>query len=105
MKRKLTVLIALSAALTLAGCSQNTQGGAKSQEAQSKTSQVSKKSSSAKPSVKTSSQKEATKLSADDMDYKTTASAIAVYAAQKYGDTWQIAVDAAKQNNLRRRYV
>lgn len=100
MKHKLTVLVALSAALTLAGCSQNTQGGAKSSQSQSKTSQVSKKSSSAQPSAKTSSQKDGTKLSADDMDYKTTASAIAVYAAQKYGDTWEIAVNAAKQNNL-----
>ena len=34
------------------------------------------------------------------MDYKTTASAIAVYASQKYGDTWEIAVNAAKQNHL-----
>lgn len=100
MKRKLTVLIAVSAALTLAGCSQSTQGGTKSQQSPSKTSQVSKKSSSAKPSAKTSSQKDTTKLSANDMDYKTTASAIAVYAAQKYGDTWEIAVNAAKQNNL-----
>ena len=34
------------------------------------------------------------------MDYKTTASAITVYAAQKYGDSWEIAMNAAKSNNL-----
>src|SRR5699024_11396744 len=34
------------------------------------------------------------------MDYKTQASAISVYAAQKYGDTWEIAVNAAKNGNL-----
>lgn len=96
MKRKLTVLVALTAALTLAGCSQNTQGNTQSE----KSSQVSKNNSS-KTNSESSSEKENTaKLSADNMDYKTQASAIAVYAAQKYGDTWEIAVNAAKNGNL-----
>lgn len=101
MKNKLTVLVAISAALTLAGCSQSTQGNTQSE--QSKSSQVSKKSSNSDnntSSESSSSKNDSTKLSAEDMDYKTTASAIAVYASQKYGDTWEIAVDAAKQNHL-----
>lgn len=98
MKRKLTVLVALTAALTLAGCSQNTQGNTQSRS--EKSSQVSKNNSS-KTNSESSSEKENTaKLSADNMDYKTQASAIAVYAAQKYGDTWEIAVNAAKNGNL-----
>lgn len=98
MKRKLTVLVALTAALTLAGCSQSTQGNTQSQS--EKSSQVSKNNSS-KTNSESSSEKENTaKLSADNMDYKTQASAIAVYAAQKYGDTWEIAVNAAKNGNL-----
>ena len=103
MKHKLTVLVAISAALTLAGCSQTTQSS------QSKTSKVTKNSSdnsntstaSSNTSTASSKNKDTyTKLSASKMDYKTTASAIAVYAAQKYGDTWEIAVNAAKQGNL-----
>lgn len=98
MKRKLTVLVALTAALTLAGCSQSTQGNTQSQS--EKSSQVSKNNSS-KTNSESSSEKENTaKLSADNMDHKTQASAIAVYAAQKYGDTWEIAVNAAKNGNL-----
>jgi len=98
LKRKLTVLVALTAALTLAGCSQNTQGNTQSRS--EKSSQVSKNNSS-KTNSESSSEKENTaKLSADNMDYKTQASAIAVYAAQKYGDTWEIAVNAAKNGNL-----
>lgn len=98
MKRKLTVLVALTAALTLAGCSQNTQGNTQSRS--EKSSQVSKNNSS-KTNSESSSEKENTaKLSADNMDYKTQASTIAVYAAQKYGDTWEIAVNAAKNGNL-----
>ncbi|MCD9225497.1 hypothetical protein [Lactobacillus helveticus] len=106
MKHKLTVLVAISAALTLAGCSQttqsNTQSSQSSQSSQSKTSKVAKNSSD-NSNTSTSSFKNKdtyTKLSASKMDYKTTASAIAVYAAQKYGDTWEIAVNAAKQGNL-----
>ncbi len=104
MKHKLTVLVAISAALTLAGCSQTTQSNT-----QSKTSKVAKNStassntSTASSNTSTASSKNKdtyTKLSASKMDYKTTASAIAVYAAQKYGDTWEIAVNAAKQGNL-----
>lgn len=100
MKRKLTVLVAISAALTLAGCSQSTQGNTQSE--QSKSSQVSKKSSNNSNTSSDSSSKssDSDKLSAENMDYKTTASAIAVYASQKYGDTWEIAVNAAKQNHL-----
>ena len=100
MKRKLTVLVAISAALTLAGCSQSTQGNTQSE--QSKSSQVSKKSSNNSNTSSDSSSKssDSGKLSAENMDYKTTASAIAVYASQKYGDTWEIAVNAAKQNHL-----
>lgn len=107
MKHKLTVLVAISAALTLAGCSQTTQS--KTQSSQSKTSKVAKNSSdnsntstaSSNTSTASSKNKDTyTKLSASKMDYKTTASAIAVYAAQKYGDTWEIAVNAAKQGNL-----
>ena len=95
MKKKITVLLAVSAALTLAGCSQSSQGNDQSQS--TKTSKVAKKSSS------TSSNKNNdnfVKLSADKMDYKTTASAITVYAAHKYGDTWEIALNAAKKGNL-----
>ncbi|WP_172983848.1 hypothetical protein [Lactobacillus helveticus] len=107
MKHKLTVLVAISAALTLAGCSQTTQSN--TQSSQSKTSKVAKNSSdnsntstaSSNTSTASSKNKDTyTKLSASKMDYKTTASAIAVYAAQKYGDTWEIAVNAAKQGNL-----
>lgn len=107
MKHKLTVLVAISAALTLAGCSQTTQSN--TQSSQSKTSKVTKNSSdnsntstaSSNTSTASSKNKDTyTKLSASKMDYKTTASAIAVYAAQKYGDTWEIAVNAAKQGNL-----
>ncbi|WP_173006956.1 hypothetical protein [Lactobacillus helveticus] len=107
MKHKLTVLVAISAALTLAGCSQTTQS--KTQSSQSKTSKVAKNlsdnsnTSTASSNTSTASSKNKdtyTKLSASKMDYKTTASAIAVYAAQKYGDTWEIAVNAAKQGNL-----
>lgn len=97
MKRKLTVLVAISAALTLAGCSQSTQGNTQSQS--EKSSQVSKNNSS-KTNSESSSKQSSAKLSADNMDYKTQASAIAVYAAQKYGDTWEIAVNAAKNGNL-----
>ncbi|WP_173007285.1 hypothetical protein [Lactobacillus helveticus] len=110
MKHKLTVLVAISAALTLAGCSQTTQSNTQSsQSSQSKTSKVAKNSSdnsntstaSSNTSTANSKNKDTyTKLSASKMDYKTTASAIAVYAAQKYGDTWEIAVNAAKQGNL-----
>ena len=97
MKHKLTVLVAISAALTLAGCSQTTQSNT-----QSKTSKVANTSTaSSNTSTASSKNKDTyTKLSASKMDYKTTASAIAVYAAQKYGDTWEIAVNAAKQGNL-----
>lgn len=107
MKHKLTVLVAISAALTLAGCSQTTQSN--TQSSQSKTSKVTKNSSdnsntstaSSNTSTASSKNKDTyTKLSVSKMDYKTTASAIAVYAAQKYGDTWEIAVNAAKQGNL-----
>lgn len=100
MKHKLTVLVAISAALTLAGCSQTTQSN--TQSSQSKTSKVAKNSSdNSNTSTASSKNKDTyTKLSASKMDYKTTASAIAVYAAQKYGDTWEIAVNAAKQGNL-----
>ncbi|WP_172999374.1 hypothetical protein [Lactobacillus helveticus] len=107
MKHKLTVLVAISAALTLAGCSKTTQSN--TQSSQSKTSKVTKNSSdnsntstaSSNTSTASSKNKDTyTKLSASKMDYKTTASAIAVYAAQKYGDTWEIAVNAAKQGNL-----
>ncbi|NRN90230.1 hypothetical protein IMAU30156_01866 [Lactobacillus helveticus] len=107
LKHKLTVLVAISAALTLAGCSQTTQSN--TQSSQSKTSKVAKNSSdnsntstaSSNTSTASSKNKDTyTKLSASKMDYKTTASAIAVYAAQKYGDTWEIAVNAAKQGNL-----
>ncbi|NRO59268.1 hypothetical protein IMAU30014_01906 [Lactobacillus helveticus] len=107
LKHKLTVLVAISAALTLAGCSQTTQS--KTQSSQSKTSKVAKNlsdnsnTSTASSNTSTASSKNKdtyTKLSASKMDYKTTASAIAVYAAQKYGDTWEIAVNAAKQGNL-----
>ena len=107
LKHKLTVLVAISAALTLAGCSQTTQSN--TQSSQSKTSKVTKNSSdnsntstaSSNTSTASSKNKDTyTKLSASKMDYKTTASAIAVYAAQKYGDTWEIAVNAAKQGNL-----
>lgn len=103
MKHKLTVLVAISAALTLAGCSQTTQSNTQSsQSSQSKTSKVAKNSSdNSNTSTSSSKNKDTyTKLSASKMDYKTTASAIAVYAAQKYGDTWEIAVNAAKQGNL-----
>ncbi|NRO35613.1 hypothetical protein IMAU30003_01867 [Lactobacillus helveticus] len=110
LKHKLTVLVAISAALTLAGCSQTTQSNTQSsQSSQSKTSKVAKNSSdnsntstaSSNTSTANSKNKDTyTKLSASKMDYKTTASAIAVYAAQKYGDTWEIAVNAAKQGNL-----
>ena len=97
LKHKLTVLVAISAALTLAGCSQTTQSNT-----QSKTSKVANTSTaSSNTSTASSKNKDTyTKLSASKMDYKTTASAIAVYAAQKYGDTWEIAVNAAKQGNL-----
>ena len=107
MKYKLTVLVAISAALTLAGCSQTTQSN--TQSSQSKTNKVAKNSSdnsntssdNSNTSTASSKNKDTyTKLSASKMDYKTTASAIAVYAAQKYGDTWEIAVNAAKQGNL-----
>ncbi|NRO23205.1 hypothetical protein IMAU30023_01840 [Lactobacillus helveticus] len=107
LKHKLTVLVAISAALTLAGCSKTTQSN--TQSSQSKTSKVTKNSSdnsntstaSSNTSTASSKNKDTyTKLSASKMDYKTTASAIAVYAAQKYGDTWEIAVNAAKQGNL-----
>lgn len=100
MKHKLTVLVAISAALTLAGCSQTAQSN--TQSSQSKTSKVAKNSSdNSNTSTASSKNKDTyTKLSASKMDYKTTASAIAVYAAQKYGDTWEIAVNAAKQGNL-----
>lgn len=100
MKHKLTVLVAISAALTLAGCSQTTQSN--TQSSQSKTSKVAKNSSDNSNTATASSKNKDTytKLSASKMDYKTTASAIAVYAAQKYGDTWEIAVNAAKQGNL-----
>ena len=92
--------MAISAALILAGCSQSTQGNTQSE--QSKSSQVSKKSSNNSNTSSDSSSKssDSDKLSAENMDYKTTASAIAVYASQKYGDTWEIAVNAAKQNHL-----
>ena len=94
MKRKLTVLVAISAALTLAGCSQTSQGN--SQPQQSKTSKVSKNNSNTSSSSESGSKNNnqnsnnngSTKLSAENMDYKTTASAITVYAAQKYGDSW-----------------
>lgn len=107
LKYKLTVLVAISAALTLAGCSQTTQSN--TQSSQSKTNKVAKNSSdnsntssdNSNTSTASSKNKDTyTKLSASKMDYKTTASAIAVYAAQKYGDTWEIAVNAAKQGNL-----
>ena len=106
MKRKLTVLVAISAALTLAGCSQTSQGN--SQPQQSKTSKVSKNNSNTSSSSESGSKNNnqnsnnngSTKLSAENMDYKTTASAITVYAAQKYGDSWEIAMNAAKSNNL-----
>ncbi|WP_338935185.1 hypothetical protein [Lactobacillus helveticus] len=100
MKHKLTVLVAISAALTLAGCSQTAQSN--TQSSQSKTSKVAKNSSdNSNTSTASSKNKDTyTKLSASKMDYKTTASAIAVYAAQKYGDTWEIAVNASKQGNL-----
>ncbi|NRN94527.1 hypothetical protein IMAU30038_01969 [Lactobacillus helveticus] len=107
LKHKLTVLVAISAALTLAGCSQTTQSN--TQSSQSKTSKVAKNSSdnsntstasSNTPTASSKNKDTYTKLSASKMDYKTTASAIAVYAAQKYGDTWEIAVNAAKQGNL-----
>lgn len=101
LKHKLTVLVAISAALTLAGCSQSTQSN--TQSSQSKTSKVAKNSNNNSNTSSTTSSKNKetyTKLSVSKMDYKTTASAIAVYAAQKYGDTWEIAVNAAKQGNL-----
>lgn len=100
MKHKITALVAISAALTLAGCSQTKQSN--TQSSQSKTSKIAKSSSdNSNTSTASSKNKDTyTKLSASKMDYKTTASAIAVYAAQKYGDTWEIAVDAAKEGNL-----
>ena len=104
MKHKLTVLVAISAALTLAGCSQTTQSNTQSKTSKvANTSTASSNTSTASSNTSTASSKNKdtyTKLSASKMDYKTTASAIAVYAAQKYGDTWEIAVNAAKQGNL-----
>lgn len=102
MKKKLTVLVAISAALTLAGCSQSSQGNTQSQSA--KSSKIAKKTST-KPTAESTSSKSSSndnfvKLSANKMDYKTTASAITVYAAQKYGDTWEIALNAAEKGNL-----
>lgn len=97
MKYKLTALLAITAALTLAGCSQQNTAQNASQSS-SKTSQTNKQSTS---SNNISSESSASaKLSAEDLDYKTTASAITVYAAQKYGDTWEIALNAAKDGNL-----
>lgn len=98
LKHKLTVLVAISAALTLAGCSQTKQND--TQSSQSKTSKVAKNSNDNSNTSTASSKNKNTKLSASQMDYKTTASAIAVYAAEKYGDTWEIAVNAAKDGNL-----
>ena len=100
MKSKLTVLVAISAALTLAGCSQSTQGNSNSQSQSEKSSQVSKSNSEKTGTSESSNSQNSAKLSAENMDYKTQASAISVYAAQKYGDTWEIAVNAAKNGNL-----
>ncbi|WP_173006564.1 hypothetical protein [Lactobacillus helveticus] len=102
MKHKLTVLVAISAALTLAGCSQTAQSKTQSSQVAKNLSDNSNTSTaSSNTSTASSKNKDTyTKLSASKMDYKTTASAIAVYAAQKYGDTWEIAVNAAKQGNL-----
>ena len=100
MKSKLTVLVAISAALTLAGCSQSTQGNSNSQSQSEKSSQVSKSNSEKTGTSESSNSQNSAKLSAENIDYKTQASAISVYAAQKYGDTWEIAVNAAKNGNL-----
>ncbi|NRO45587.1 hypothetical protein IMAU30034_01785 [Lactobacillus helveticus] len=102
LKHKLTVLVAISAALTLAGCSQTAQSKTQSSQVAKNLSDNSNTSTaSSNTSTASSKNKDTyTKLSASKMDYKTTASAIAVYAAQKYGDTWEIAVNAAKQGNL-----
>lgn len=100
MKSKLTVLVAISAALTLAGCSQSTQGNSNSQSQSEKSSQVSKSNSEKNGTSESSNSQNSAKLSAENMDYKTQVSAISVYAAQKYGDTWEIAVNAAKNGNL-----
>lgn len=102
MKIKLTAFVAAAAALTLAGCSQQ-NSATNNNQSSSKSSQVQKSSdSSQKASTSDSQSSSSAELSAKNLDYKTTASAITVYAAQKYGDTWEIALNAAKEdgNNL-----
>ena len=63
MKSKLTVLVAISAALTLAGCSQSTQGNSNSQSQSEKSSQVSKSNSEKTGTSESSNSQNSAKLS------------------------------------------